>query len=123
MERDFRMITKGLVRLMLGVITLSTLLAAQKPGPKPAGAADRLHKLFDAEWEYTMRESPEWASQLGDKRYNDRWSDASLANIKKRHQHSLEVAQQLAAIPRTGLSQTDQINYDMFKRDLDDEAG
>ena len=108
---------------MLGVITLSTLLAAQKPGTKPASAADRLHKLFDAEWEYTMRESPEWASQLGDKRYNDRGSDASLANIEKRHQHSLEVAQQLAAIPRTGLSQTDQINYDMFKRDLDDEAG
>jgi uncharacterized protein (DUF885 family) len=84
-----------------------------------ANSAKALHALFDAEWEYTMRENPTYASALGDKRYNDRWEDVSLANIDKQHQHTLDVQKRLAAIDRSKLSKTDQINYDMFKRDVD----
>jgi uncharacterized protein (DUF885 family) len=42
-----------------------------------------LHKLLDEQWEYTLRNSPEFASVLGDKRYNDRLSDFSQAAIDR----------------------------------------
>jgi uncharacterized protein (DUF885 family) len=94
-------------------------MQAQTPAAKSAGTDRTLHALFDAEWEYTMRDNPAYASALGDKRYNDRWEDVSLANIDKQHQHTLDVQKRLAAIDRSKLSKTDQINYDMFKRDVD----
>lgn len=41
---------------------------------------DALNKLLDEQWQYTMRESPEFATVVGDYRYNDKWSDQSLAH-------------------------------------------
>jgi uncharacterized protein (DUF885 family) len=116
------MITKGLARpfaFLLALLTTSTLFAQTKAAASASGPAKALHALFDAEWEYTMRENPTYASALGDKRYNDKWEDASLANVEKQHQHAIEVQKKLAAIDRNKLSKSDQINYDMFKRDID----
>ena len=47
-------------------------------------AANSLHALFAAEWDYQMEQYPTWASTLGDRRWNDRWSDTSLEAITKR---------------------------------------
>jgi uncharacterized protein (DUF885 family) len=38
-------------------------------------------KLLDEQWEYTLSHSPEFASILGDKRWNDKLSDLSIAAI------------------------------------------
>src|SRR4051812_12526711 len=43
-----------------------------------ADPVESLHKLFKDEWEYTMEQAPAWASQLGDRRWNEQWGDASL---------------------------------------------
>src|SRR6266498_4647866 len=40
-------------------------------------------QLLADEWEYELRESPELATYVGDYRYNDRWSDASLAHVQQ----------------------------------------
>lgn len=119
------MVTKGLARTAILVTALLPCAWAQaKPAakgiPSPAKA---LHALFDSEWEYSMRENPTFASALGDKRYNDKWEDASLANVEKQYQHTLEIQKQLAAIDRKALSPSDQIDYDMFQRDLDIALG
>ncbi|MBA2340699.1 MAG: DUF885 domain-containing protein, partial [Pyrinomonadaceae bacterium] len=82
-------------------------------------ATRSLYELFDAEWEYTMRENPTFASSLGDRRYNDRWEDASLTAIARRHGHDRDVIARLAAIDRGQLSARDQLNYDLFKKDYD----
>jgi uncharacterized protein (DUF885 family) len=79
-----------------------------------------LEKLFDEEWEWTMRENPTFASNLGDRRYNDRWEDASLENIERQRQHQLETFKRLQSIQRAQLAPADQLNYDLFKKDLDD---
>jgi uncharacterized protein (DUF885 family) len=42
-----------------------------------------LNQLIADEWEYEMRESPEFATVVGDYRYNDKWSDGSLAYVPK----------------------------------------
>jgi uncharacterized protein (DUF885 family) len=79
------------------------------------GEAAKLHALFDAEWEHTMRVNPTWASHLGDRRYNDRWPDQSLAAIEREHQHDRDVLDRLAAIDRAKLPETDRLNYDLFR--------
>ncbi|HSX65017.1 MAG TPA: DUF885 domain-containing protein, partial [Pseudoxanthomonas sp.] len=65
----------ALVALML----TSASLLAQTP-QKHAG----LHQLFAEEWERGLRENPENATYSGDNRYNDRWTDYSLAAIAHR---------------------------------------
>ena len=75
-----------------------------------------LHELFAAEWDYQMEQHPTWASSLGDRRWNDRWSDISLDAIVRRHDHNREVVAKLASVNRAALSPSDQLNYDLFIR-------
>ncbi|HEY6305009.1 MAG TPA: DUF885 domain-containing protein [Candidatus Angelobacter sp.] len=84
---------------------------------QPTNAATKsLHDLFAAEWDYDMQQSPERASELGDRRWNDRWSDDSLEAFARRNRHQQDVLAQLAKIDRGALSPQDQLNYDLFKK-------
>lgn len=80
----------------------------------------KLYALFDSEWENKLKEDPIFASYLGDKRYNDKWSDLSLAAIEKRNRHAKDILEKLKAIDRKQLSVADQLNYDLFKKDLEE---
>lgn len=96
--------------LLFAAVSLPTLLCA--------GPSEDFKAFLKAEWEYRMEQSPTFASSLGDRRWNDRWGDQSLPAIEARHAHRQEAAKRLAAIPRAQLSETDQLNYDLFERDL-----
>jgi uncharacterized protein (DUF885 family) len=58
---------------------------------------------------------------LGDRRWNDRWSDISLSAIVKRHDHDVETLAKLTKIERARLSTADQLNYDLFKKNYENE--
>ncbi len=103
----------------LGALSIAMVLCASAAFAQDAAATKALHDLFDREWDYDLRESPTRASQLGDRRWNDRWSDVSLAAIKRRHDHDREVLADLAKIDRTKLSKSDQLNYDLFRKDVE----
>lgn len=92
------------------------------PGDKPAAAAEALSALFDAEWEWTLREDPMFASHLGDLRYNDRWPDASRASFARRHDHRRGVLKQLDAIDLKQLSADDKLNYRLFRRQCENDV-
>ncbi|HSH39864.1 MAG TPA: DUF885 domain-containing protein [Chthoniobacterales bacterium] len=102
------------------VATASAIFGAS-PAPNPASndVGKALHALFDAEWEYTMEQNPTWASSLGDRRWNDKWPDMSLEAIRKREDRTRDALQRLAKIDRSKLSPADQLNYDLFKKDLE----
>ncbi|HYT54212.1 MAG TPA: DUF885 domain-containing protein, partial [Verrucomicrobiae bacterium] len=57
----------------------------------------------------------------GDRRWNDRWSDISLEAIFKRHDHDAETLAKLTKIDRAALAPVDQLNFDLFKRNYENE--
>jgi len=87
-----------------------------------AAAADDFQALLDEHWEWTLANSPLFASSLGDHRYNDRWPDQSLAAIEQRHAATVEFLRRVYAIERASLSQPAQLNYELFRRQLQDEV-
>lgn len=58
---------------------------AATPGSASTGAqaAKAFDALLDKQWQSQLQHNPEFASIIGDKRYNDRWSDYSLAACKQ----------------------------------------
>jgi uncharacterized protein (DUF885 family) len=105
--------------LLVGIPAISAIGQTGHP-KKPASKA--LHDLFDTEWDYSMREDPERASEMGDRRWNDRWADQSLQAIDRRHRHNLEILGSLSKINRSSLSPADQLNYDLFKMQQERKA-
>lgn len=106
------------------VLALAGLLMVWVPSPFAAegDAAAQLHAIFEEEWEYFLRENPDSTSRRGDRRWNDRWPDVSLAAIERRHQHRLEVLERLEAIDYEALSEADKLNYTLFRKDYELEV-
>ena len=84
-------------------------------------AANTLSDLLAAEWEYALRESPTFASHLGDPRYNDRWPDVSLAAIERRHEHFVETLKKLDALDASSLAPADRLNYRLFRKQIEND--
>ena len=102
------------------VVIVTSLVALAQSHPVPQNADTKaLHALFDAEWDYSMQQSPENASELGDRRWNDRWSDESLVAYARRYAHNREVLADLKKINRTNLNAADQLNYDLFQKNYE----
>lgn len=88
--------------------------------PAQAQNADaRLKAYFEAEWERGLVESPEGASYNGDNRFNDRWTDRSLAAIAQREAADRDALARLKAIDRAALSADSQLDYDTYAWNLE----
>ncbi len=83
------------------------------------GAARALHALFDEEWEWTLAEFPTYATVVGDSRYDDRWPDMSLEAHARRDVHARDMLDRARAIDRATLPESERLNYDLFRRDLE----
>ena len=81
---------------------------------------ERLHRLFAADWDYTMREYPEAATWFGYPGQDHRWTDVSLEAIDRRNRELENPARVLASIDRARLSPADQVHRDLFERGVDE---
>lgn len=81
--------------------------------------ADRLHRLFDVSWEYTMKEFPEFATSVGYPGQNDRWTDVSFEAIARREGTEKLDLELIKSIDRTKLSPADAISYDLYRRNAE----
>jgi uncharacterized protein (DUF885 family) len=99
------------------MILLPVAVFAQQP---TTSDSVRLHQLFAQRWEYTMREYPEFATAVGYPGQNARWTDYSREAIARRKRELNDPANALRTIDRAKLSPTDQLNYDLFSRNLTD---
>jgi len=77
-----------------------------------------LNALLAEQWQHTLQNSPEFATILGDLRYNDRWSDGSLAHIAAENKAAQDFLKRFEAIDTTGFSDTDKLNQQLMVRQL-----
>jgi uncharacterized protein (DUF885 family) len=97
-------------------------LHATRAAPAPAADLESrraaLRALLDEHWQWTLRTNPEFASVLGDKRYNDQLSDLSLAAIERDLAKQRELAERFAAIDTTGFPEQEALNQVLMLRNL-----
>src|SRR5713226_5228973 len=80
-----------------------------------------LKQLLADEWEYELRESPELGTIIGDYRYNDRWSDVSLAHTARQKQDSQRWLTRFEAIDPTGFPEQEKLNRSLMVRNLKEQ--
>jgi len=95
-------------------MTLPLVSAAPDLGDRKA----QLKQLFADEWEYELRESPELATSIGDYRYNDHWSDGSLAHVQQEKRDLERWLAKFQAIDSTGLDEQDKLSLQLMVRNL-----
>lgn len=106
--------------VLLSSITFLPALWAQAP----SGAGDVTKRvaaqnaLFEDYFQTTLKNAPELATALGDYRYNNRLSDASLAEVARQHREQDAFLAHLKAIPTDGMSEQDRLSHDLLVRTL-----
>jgi uncharacterized protein (DUF885 family) len=100
--------------------SLLLLLLSSLPAHAADSPAQKLHSLFDRDWEYQMQHDPVSASELGDRRWNDQWPDVSLNSLRTQFQNGRQELQELHTIDRAQLSAEDRLNYDVFDYNVKD---
>ncbi len=83
-----------------------------------AAASDDFNVLMHQAWEARLANDPVFASQLGDRRYNDRWADQNIEAISTRQAQERDFLRRVYAIDRDALAANDQLNYELFRREL-----
>src|SRR5262249_22697965 len=104
------------MRFLTFVLFICALSVFGQNGPVQNPTSNALHDLFAPDWDYDMQQRPDQPSNLGARRWNDRWTDESLEAHARRLLHNQEVLVRLAKIDRSALSPSDQLNYDLFKK-------
>ena len=99
-----------------------TILWLALSGSALADATADFESLLDEHWQWTLGKSPVMASLMGDRRYNREWGDNSLGAIEEQHRETRDFLRRVYAIDRTALSEQDQLNYELFRRQLQDEV-
>ena len=120
------------VRPALGCLVLfcaSTSMFVQSPSAQDSGSMlasveNRRHELlslFDEEWQYELRTNPEWATMLGDNRYNDRLSDNSPEFFRSDLEQRRGFLARFEAVDPAGFSRQDTLSRELIIRKLRQE--
>ena len=117
---------KGVAGLVLIVVLLGGggMVAGEQAGSATASVADRskaLSALFAEMWEDQLKHSPEFASTLGDKRYNDQLTDYSVAEVNASLARGRAYISRLGAIDTAGLSEQERLSSELMLRELIDQ--
>jgi uncharacterized protein (DUF885 family) len=104
--------------MLLLSILLLVAIVIPACAPVPArGAADALRAQLEEDWQYWMKEYPEFATAVGYPGQNGRWTDYSDAAVDRRAQYLKDSLSRLMSVDRGQLASNDQLNYDLY-RDL-----
>jgi uncharacterized protein (DUF885 family) len=111
--------------LLAAAATLPQKLPQPPPAPMssstPAQREKALNEVFSDYWEQQLKDSPEFASTLGDKRYDDQLSDYSAAGYNAQLEHDRAFLDRLGAIDTAGLPAQEQLSKDLLVRKLVEE--
>jgi uncharacterized protein (DUF885 family) len=78
----------------------------------------QLRSALDDEWEYALRTHPEFATYVGDSRYNDRLNDYSPEAVERNLSHAREALKRIEAIDTSGFPEQEKLNKELAVREL-----
>jgi uncharacterized protein (DUF885 family) len=107
------------MRRILLVPLLALALPLHAAADKPA-TVKKLHALFDRAWETRLRESPLFATSVGRHEYDDRLPSVTPKDLERRYEEHKAELRELKAIDRAKLPAAEIVNYDMFRRQLEE---
>jgi uncharacterized protein (DUF885 family) len=101
---------------------LATVPQAAPVGPEANRKA--LAQIFEDYWQDVLEHAPEFASTLGDKRYNDQISDYSVKAVNEGLEREGKFLMRLAAIDPAGLTEQEKTSRDLLLRQFaEDQEG
>ena len=102
--------------LLLAVLISFAPASAQTPSLETKRKA--LNDLFTQIWEDELSHAPEFASIIGDKRWNDQLSDYSVEAYNQQLARGRDYLRRLGEIDTTGLSDQEVVSKDLMVRQL-----
>jgi uncharacterized protein (DUF885 family) len=100
----------------------SSSVSRQQTASVQASLAERrkqLNDLLAEQWDYTMRTYPEYASTLGDKRFNDKLTDSSEKAVYADIEEQKKFLQRFKAVDTTGFPEQETLNKTLMVRNIE----
>jgi len=104
------------------VICALTLSAQNNSNSNLEARRAQLRDALQAEWEYTLRTFPEFATYVGDTRYNDRLGDYSPEAIAKNLEHAKQQLKLFEVIDTAGFPADETLNRQLMVRSLTEDV-
>jgi uncharacterized protein (DUF885 family) len=95
--------------------------SAQNSATSTEARRQQLLSLLDEEWQYELRSSPEFATSVGDNRYNDRLSDASPEFFQSDLEQRRKFLARFEVIHPSGFSRQDVLSRELMIRELQEQ--
>jgi uncharacterized protein (DUF885 family) len=121
MNRFLFLVVGSLLSFNLIAMGQNSTPTEQKPAASEQSVEQRvkaLHAVLDRQWEFTLRTNPEFASIIGDKRYNDKLSDLSQPAIDRDLRQARIFLRDIEAIDPTGFPEQERLNRELMLRNL-----
>lgn len=110
------------VLALLSLLSISMQAQAQSAGTAPVEDRRKaLSALFQDYWEANLAHDPEFASEIGDKRFDTKISDYSVRAQNEWVQREQEYMLKLAAIDPAGFTQTEAMSREVLMREFADD--
>lgn len=106
---------RGLLAVIVIWVGVSAVLAQT---PASNEVSQQFRDLYEAEWQFRLRESPLLATFVGDQRFNHLLARQRPEDIQRRHRYWKQVLTQLEAMDVSALSLDDQANYAIYQRQI-----
>ncbi len=106
------------VALTVVAIASSGARSSAAPATAEPDAVARLHELFDREWAWRLKQSPELATSVGVHDDDDKLSDLAPETLARQAKETEAFRAELAKIDREALPFAEQANYDIFATQL-----
>lgn len=111
MFRSHSMSVRTLIRSLMVLLCLTATATAAAAGSDPLETRRKaLDALLAEHWQGVLARYPEFATILGDGRYNDRWSDSSLAALEAGVRDDAVWIERFEAIDPAGFPEADALN-------------
>jgi uncharacterized protein (DUF885 family) len=121
MTRLWLVCARGLVIVCCVSVTPKIMQAQSATTPPAAAQSKALSNLFTQIWEDRLKRSPEFASSIGDKRYDDQLTDYSTQALNATLARGRNYIEKLSEIDTTALTDQEKLSADLMLRQLIEE--